>query len=559
MNREPRASQGNFRRTAGRQLIYLGLASLIGLGALMWSLASLSEGVAETALDAIAGSVTLALSEEPPQLDSSRATDTVSSQILGHVMEGLLRYDEFNRIVPGVAERWEIGATKATFWLRDDAFWSDGSRITAHDFVFAWQTALDPQTASEYAFILYPIKNAEAINNGQLDTAALGATALNDTTLLVRLERPVAYFNSLLVFPTYFPIKQSFYEKRQGRYGADASELLYNGPFVIEKWVHGSQLRMVRNSHYWDHNRIRLNIIDYAYITSDVNATLNLFKDRKIAIAGLNSENLDDALQRHWKLERFNEGCVGYISFNHRSSRLTRNRHLRKAMQLAMDTSELVYKVIAMPGNLPGVSFFPVWLQGVERPFRQEFPAPETQVDVTQARYYLAQAKKELGLDEWRPLTFLTGDRATTNKISEYLQQEFKEKLGLDIAIDRQIFKQRLAKMSSGDFDMVLAGWCPDYDDPLTFGDLFASWNKNNRGEYKNPELDQWVRIAQNSLEPQTRMSAFSEIQKIIHLEAVILPTYETGSVYVRDPRLKGVVKRAVGMDSDYSNAYIDG
>ena len=525
----------------------------------MWSLASLSEGVSGSALDAIAGSVTLALSEEPPQLDSSRATDTVSSQILGHVMEGLLRYDEFSQIVPGVAERWEIGATKATFWLRDDAFWSDGSRITAHDFVFAWQTALDPQTASEYAFILYPIKNAEAINNGQLDTAALGATALNDKTLLVRLERPVAYFNSLLVFPTYFPIKQSFYEKRQGRYGADASELLYNGPFVIEKWVHGSQLRMVRNPHYWDRNRIRLNIIDYAYITSDVNATLNLFKDRKIAIAGLNSENLDDALQRRWKLERFNEGCVGYISFNHRSGRLTRNRHLRKAMQLAMDTNELVYKVIGMPGNLPGVSFFPVWLQGVESQFRQEFPAPETQVDITQARFYLAQAKKELGLDEWRPLTFLTGDRATTNKISEYLQQEFKEKLGLDIAIDRQIFKQRLAKMSSGDFDMVLAGWCPDYADPLTFGDLFASWNKNNRGEYKNPELDQWVRIAQNSLEPHTRMNAFSEIQKIIHLEAVILPTYETGSVYVRDPRLKGVVKRAVGMDSDYSNAYIDG
>jgi oligopeptide transport system substrate-binding protein len=228
-------------------------------------------------------------------------------------------------------------------------------------------------------------------------------------------------------------------------------------------------------------------------------------------------------------------------------------------MQLAMDTNELVYKVIAMPGNLPGVSFFPVWLQGVESQFRQEFPAPETQVDITQARIYLAQAKKELGLDQWRPLTFLTGDRATTNKISEYLQQEFKEKLGLDIAIDRQIFKQRLAKMSSGDFDMVLAGWCPDYADPLTFGDLFASWNKNNRGEYKNPELDQWVRIAQNSLEPHTRMNAFSKIQKIIHLEAVILPTYETGSVYVRDPRLKGVVKRAVGMDSDYSNAYIDG
>ena len=559
MKREVPANQGNFRRTAGRQIMYLGLASLLGFGSLMWFLASLSGDVSSTALDEVAGSVSLALSEEPPQLDSSRATDTVSGEILGHVMEGLLRYDEFNRIVPGVAERWEIGTTTATFWLRNDALWSDGTQVTAHDFVFAWKTALDPQTASEYAFILYPIKNAEAINNGQLDTATLGATALNDNTLLVHLERPVAYFDSLLVFPTYFPIKQSFYADRQGRYGADASDLLYNGPFLIEKWIHGSQLRMVRNPHYWAQNRIRLNVIDYAYITSDVNATLNLFKDGKIAIAGLNSENLDDALQRRWKLERFNEGCVGYISFNHRSERLTRNRHLRKAMQLTMDTNELVYKVIAMPGNLPGVSFFPVWLKGVENQFRQEFPAPTTQVDIDRARLYLAQAKKELELNEWSPLTFLTGDRATTNKISEYLQQEFKEKLGLDIKIDRQIFKQRLAKMSSGDFDMVLAGWCPDYADPLTFGDLFASWNKNNRGEYKNLELDRWVRIAQNSLEPTARMNAFSEIQRIIHAEAVILPTYESGSVYVRDPRLKGVVKRAVGMDSDYSGAYIDG
>ena len=417
--------------------MYLGLASLLGFGSLMWFLASLSGDVSSTALDEVAGSVSLALSEEPPQLDSSRATDTVSGEILGHVMEGLLRYDEFNRIVPGVAERWEIGATTATFWLRNDALWSDGTQVTAHDFVFAWKTALDPQTASEYAFILYPIKNAEAINNGQLDTATLGATALNDNTLLVHLERPVAYFDSLLVFPTYFPIKQSFYADRQGRYGADASDLLYNGPFLIEKWIHGSQLRMVRNPHYWAQNRIRLNVIDYAYITSDVNATLNLFKDGKIAIAGLNSENLDDALQRRWKLERFNEGCVGYISFNHRSERLTRNRHLRKAMQLTMDTNELVYKVIAMPGNLPGVSFFPVWLKGVENQFRQEFPAPTTQVDIDRARLYLAQAKKELELNEWRPLTFLTGDRATTNKISEYLQQEFKEKLGLDIKIDR--------------------------------------------------------------------------------------------------------------------------
>ena len=125
--------------------------------------------------------------------------------------------------------------------------------------------------------------------------------------------------------------------------------------------------------------------------------------------------------------------------------------------------------------------------------------------------------------------------------------------------IDKQIFKQRLAKMTAGEFDMVAAGWGPDYDDPLTFGDLFSSWNKNNRGMYSNPELDRQVRIAQSSLDPKARMDAFGAIQKIVQDDVVIIPSYERGLVYVRDPRLNGIVRRVVGADPDYTNAYIEG
>ena len=557
------ANKDVFNKTAGRQLVLLGLASIAGFVLLMAALAWASEAAGNSgagdALDPVRGTITLALTEEPPQLDSTRATDQVSGNILGHVMEGLVRYDAYNRIAPGMAERWEIGASEATFWLRDDARWSDGSPVTAHDFLFSWRTALEPATASEYAFILYPIKNAEAVNNGELPSSALGISALDDKTLRVRLERPVAYFDKLVAFPTFFPIKQSFYDGRGGRYGADASDLLYNGPFVIAKWVHGAQVRMERNPYYWDQERIRLNAIDYAYITSDINATLNLYKDGRIAVAGLNAETLEDALERRWKLQRFSDGSVFFIEFNHRANRLTRSRNLRKAMQLVMDPAELVYKVIKLPGYVPGESLFPVWLKGVNGYFRQEYPAPQMRVDVDQARVHLAKAKAELGLAEWPPLIFLTGDNSAANKQSEYFQEVFKAQLGLEVKIDRQIFKQRLAKMTSGDFDMVLAGWGPDYADPLTFGDLFASWNKNNRGEYVNPQLDQWVRVAQTSLDQEVRMNAFSEIQQIIYDDAVILPNYERGIVFVRDARLKGVVRRAVGTDPDYTNAYIDG
>lgn len=545
----------------GSQLFLL---ALLGVGAFVLLMALLSwaselsgAGGAGEAVDPATGTITLALSTEPPQLDSTRATDMVSGQILGHVMEGLVRYDEFNRIVPGVAERWEIGEVEAVFHLRKDSRWSDGSPVTAHDFVFAWRKALEPATASEYAFILYPIKNARAVNEGELPVTAFGATAVDDHTLAVQLERPIGYFDKLVAFPTYYPIKQDFYEGRDGRYGADAVDLLYNGPFVIERWVHGAQLRMSRNDAYWDRDRIRLNAIDYAYITSDVNATLNLYKDGKVAIAGLDAETLHDALEQRWKLERFNDGSVFFIEFNHRPSRLTSNRNLRKAIQFVVDPAELVYKVIKLPGNTPGESLFPVWLKGVDGYFRQEYPAPEHRVDFARAHDYLERAKQELGLDPLPPLIFLSGDNPAANKQSEYFQEVFASRLGIEVKIDRQIFKQRLAKMTAGEFDMVLAGWGPDYADPLTFGDLFASWNKNNRGAYVSPELDAWVDVAQSSLVPEERMQAFDEIQKIIYDDAVILPNYERGSVFVRNPQLKGVVRRAVGTDPDYTGAYI--
>ena len=366
----------------GSQLFLL---ALLGVGAfvllmmmLAWWYESTGGGSAGDAVDPATRTITLALSTEPPQLDSTRATDMVSGQILGHVMEGLVRYDEFNRIVPGVAERWEIGASEAVFHLRDDSRWSDGTPVTAHDFVFAWRKAVEPETASEYAFILYAIENARAVNEGELPSTSLGATAVDDLTLAIRLQRPIGYFDKLVAFPTYYPIKQTFYEGRDGRYGADAEDLLYNGPFVIKRWVHGAQLRMSRNDEYWDRERVRLNTIDYGYVTSDVNATLNLYKDGRVAIAGLDAETLQNALEQRWKLERFNDGSVFFIEFNHRPSRLTHNRNLRKAIQFVFDPAELVYKVIKLPGNTPGESLFPVWLKGVDGYFRQEYPRPRT-------------------------------------------------------------------------------------------------------------------------------------------------------------------------------------
>ena len=540
------------------QLLGFAAAGVAVLAAVLWVLALWNAGGAGEAADAATRTVTLTLSQEPPQLDSTRGTDQVSFRILGHVMEGLLRYDASGNLAPGVAERWDVGTEGAIFHLREDAKWSSGAPVTAQDFVFGWRKVLEPANASQYAFILYGIKNAEAVNRGELPLEDLAVRAVDSRTLEVDFARPVPFFDKLTAFATYNPINEAFYEATGGRYGADAHELLYNGPFVIASWVHGASLRLEKNPNYWDADRIRLDAIDHAYITTDANAVLNLYKDGKVALASLNAENLTDALQQRWRINRFSDGSVYFMELNHRPERLTSNYNLRKALQAVNDPGELVYKVIKLPGNLPGNSLFPVWLKGVSGYFRQEYPAPDHQPNEAQGREYLALALDELGLEELPPLVMLTGDSPSANKQSEYYQNLFKQKLGIDIKIDRQIFKQRLAKMTAGDFDLVMAGWGPDYDDPMTFADLFASWNENNRGKYVNAELDAAVEVARSSGDAQTRMDAMAKVQHILYEDAAILVQYERGSVYVAHPRVKGVVRRAVGTDPDYTNAWIE-
>jgi oligopeptide transport system substrate-binding protein len=267
---------------------------------------------------------------------------------------------------------------------------------------------------------------------------------------------------------------------------------------------------------------------------------------------------LPSAMEQRWQIQLFMEGTVFFLEFNHRQGRLTDNVHLRKALQLAQDPSELVYKALKEASYLPAPSLFPEFIRGVNGPFRKEYPPPEHRMDLAAARRHLEMARQELGIEEFPPLVLLTGDTPVALVAAEYYQALYKKHLGLDILIDAQIFKQRLAKMTSGDFDLVLAGWGPDYDDALTFGDLFASWNLNNRGRYNNPRMDDLIRTAQSSLDARARMDAFGAIQQLLYDDAVIIPMYERGWSFVVDPRLKGFKRRSIGPEVDYNYAYID-
>jgi oligopeptide transport system substrate-binding protein len=524
--------------------------------AVVW-VGGVDPAAADRAVDVAERSIRVTLSSEPPNLNSLVSTDQISNFVLSHVMEGLLQYDERNQLAPGVAERWQLREDGATFWLRRDARWSDGRPVTAHDFVFAWRAAVAPATASPYASALFPIANAERVNRGELPPSALGVRAVYGNKLEVRFERPCPYFLGLTAFFTYYPIRADFYRSRGERYAADAGDLLYNGAFTLQRWVHGARLTLRKNPHYWNRRRVQLEEIDIPYFTADPNAALNLFKDGAVALAMLDAETLMDAVRSGYPVKRFSTGSVFYLQFNLRDQRTTANRNLRKAIQAVFDPNSLVNKVVGVPGNLATASLFPRTVKGLRESFREEFPPRLPERGLALARQYLAAAKAELGVEHIPPLIFLAGDGARARKEAEYFQQLLGAGLGLDVRIDNQTSKQRLDKMNRGDFDIAAAGWGPDFDDAITFGDLFASWNENNRGRYRSAEYDRWVRVAQRSGDQGERMRAMAELQRLLIEDVPILPTYESGQVYVQHPQLRGVVRSIFGGDPNFRYAQV--
>lgn len=513
---------------------------------------------ADAAVDAAAGILRLALADEPPNLNSVSTTDQISSFVLLHTNEGLLHYDRNNRLAPALALRWEIDERGAKFWLRRDARWEDGSPVSAHDFVFAWREVVDPANASQYAPLMFPVANARAIAAGEKPSTELGVSAIADDVLEVRFDEPCAYFPALTAYTTFLPVKEGFYRAQGERYAADAGRILANGPYRLQAWVHGASLVLEKNPLYHDAGSIRIRRIEIPYITGDPLAQLNLFLDGRIALASVPPERLRDLLAERVKLRQFVDGSLSYLAFNLREGRATRSLALRRAVQAAIDPAELVNRVLRLPGGRPTDSLFPSFLAGAEARLVDEYPLEGPPRGDAIARRFAAQARAELGDALQQPLYLLSGDSPAAMKAGEYVQARLSRLLGLDVRIDRQIFKQRLQKMVRGEFDIVLTNWGPDFDDPLTFGDLLASWNPNNRGRYRSEDYDRWVAVAQSTTAPGVRLEAMDKLQRRIVQDAPIIPLYENAQLYVQHPRLHGVVRSIFGGDPNLRYAWLE-
>jgi len=509
------------------------------------------EFVVASGIDLESASITLALTSEPPNLDSSKSTDTVSSLILRMTHERLVEMDRRGKIIPGVAERWSRDGLEVTFWLRKEAQWADGVPLTAHDFVYAMQRLVDPVTAaSGSTFFAYIIENALEILSGNLPPEKLGVRAVGDHVLKIKLSMPAPYYLSVFSSVNFGPLRQDFVESQKGRYAADAKNSLANGPYLIDSWTHASSLKLKKNPRYWNTEKVGLNEINFGYITSDTRSLLNLYKSKELASLRLSEEILKDALEYGLRVQKAPTNCLSWII-----DRVTSNLKIRQAIRFAIDRDAYTNVIVGLPGTRKIDTVFTRRMQGVNGSFQKEYPAPEIGYDLSRARQLIAEAKQELGVDKLPPLIMLINE--TRQIEAEFVQSQLINALGIELRIDKQTFKQSLVKMRGGDFDIARAGFCGGaMRDPVFFAGIFQSQSSFNDMNFNNPEYDSLMALTHGTDDQIIRMRAFDRMQHILFTEIPIIPTIESSWVYIQDPQLKGLNRYPV---TDFSGARLIG
>ncbi|MGF9854274.1 ABC transporter substrate-binding protein [Bacillus paramobilis] len=502
--------------------------------------------------------------QEIPTMDTSKSTDTLGAQILGNTMEGLYRLDKDNKPIPAAAEsstKSEDGK-KYTFKLRKDAKWSNGDPVTAKDFVYGWQRLLDKNTAAEYAFIAFYIKNAEAINKGEKPLTDLGAKAVDDYTLEVELEKPVPYFLNLLAFPSYYPLNEKFVKEKGDKFGLEADTTLYNGPFVMASWKHEQGWQLKKNDKYWDNKTVKLEEINYS-VVKEVATKVNLYDTGSIDFTLLSGEFVDKYKSNKEEYGEYSEASTFFLRLNQkRNGQDTplKSKKLREAIALSIDKKGLA-NVILNNGSKATDQLVPKGLAtGPDGKDYQDTFKNGLKYDPKKGATAWEAAKKELGKDQVT-IELLSYDDGTAKKIADYFKDQIEKNLkGVTVNTKIQPFKQKLKLESAQDYEVSFAGWSPDYSDPMTFIDMFESKSPYNQMSYSNPKYDEMVAKAGNELlsDPKKRWETLGKAEKLfLEEDAGLVPLYQTGRAYVMKPNVKGIVKHNISPEYSFKWAYV--
>lgn len=502
----------------------------------------------------------LVASSDIPTMDSSLATDAVSFNVYNQTIEGLYTLDKDDKAVPAIAKgepKISADGKKWTVELRDDAKWTNGDSVTAKDFVFAWQRALDPKTAAEYAYIMYDLKNAEAVNTGKMKTSELGIKAVNDTTLEFELEKSKPYFKELLAFGTFLPQNEKFVKEKGEKYGTTEKDTLYNGPFVLSEWKTEDKFTLTKNDKYYDKDKVKLEKITYK-VLKDANSGVNLYTTGKIDRVGLPAEFIDKYKDdKNYSTEL--DASTFFIRMNQTKNKDLQNKDLRMALAKSIDKEKYVKNNLnngsvaintLMPKEFVKDEAGKDFVDGVKSPLNYDAKA---------AKDSFEKAKKTLGKDKFT-FEFLTFDQESSKKDAEYFKEQIESNLpGVTLKIKQQPFKQKLDLESKGNYELSLGGWGPDYPDPMTFLDMFVTDGPHNQTGWSSKTYDKAIDEANGPLltDVEKRWTTLQNAETEFLNEAVIIPIYQRGGAFLTQPYVKNIVSHKFAGDYSFKETEI--
>lgn len=520
-----------------------GARNLLILGMLGAALAACQKGPARP--DCPDGKVCVHFGNgsEPISLDPHKSSGTWEDRIISDSLMGLTQDDPQGRPIPGMAERWETSADGLTwrFYLRD-ATWSDGAPVTADDFVFALRRILDPETASQYSSILYFIKNAQAVNEGDAPLTAVGARALAPKVLELTLEHPAPYLPEIAKHYTMYPVPKHMVEK-YGDGWTRPDRYVSNGPYTIREWRLGDYVRAVKNPRFYDADKVCIDEV-YYYPTNDAisaerqvrRGELDLNTDIQSNRISFLREEIPDYVHTHTYLG------VAYLAFNGNEPAL-KDRRVRRALAMAIDREFITQKLLR-GGQQPAYTFVPPGVanySNAKPPGWASWPYERRQAE---ARRLLAEA----GYGPNRPLTIEIKHRNTPDPmlVMPAIQADWKA-IGVDARLAQNETQIAYAAYRSRDFQVADAAWIADYNDPMSFLYLLQSaTGPQNYGDYKNPAYDALLAKADREPDAARRAAYLSEAEALMLEDAPLATTYFYVNKNLVSPRITGFVDNIV-------------
>lgn len=517
------------------------------------------------------------LAADPTTLDPSLRSDSYSSDILMNCMESLIRVGQRDgeyTFVPGDAETWESDETGTvwTFHLGEDRKWSDGEPVTADQYVYSLQRTADPETGSPNSFFVSPIKNYTAISEGEMAPEELGVEAPDEHTLVITLENPMPSFLESTDASVFYPQRKEIVEQYGDQYGVDFDKFIYNGPFKVTEWTHNSSIKIEKNETYWDAENVDLDYVTYQ-IMSDTAAIMNAFESGQIDVITVSSQ---EALQKYQADDsnvytQISGGSITFAFYN-TEDELFSNANIRKAFTMAVDqekVNEIAFSGLRDPlygWIAPAISVGDTTMRSVAGDTLKEMRA-ET-LATTTAKDILLEGMKELGLGDdpsTLDVTFsLAGTSDWFRTFGEYLQQMYKEALGVDVKISFSEWSIFSDNVYSGNFQIGYMSWGAYYNDPYDMLSIhLTDFNQIATG-WSDPEYDKLVLGASQEMDEKERMQMYIDAEQILLDANVMCPlatsvSHQFTKSYLHDKYAEYGQDNLYFTHEGWKNVYVEG